>query len=58
MRDLPSMQGQTMIAIKAPSGTRLEVPDPDEVTPARNLNFIFLFICPSHFCDIRKLQED
>lgn len=30
IRDLPSMQGQTMIAIKAPSGTRLEVPDPDE----------------------------
>lgn len=30
LRDLPSMQGQTMIAIKAPSGTRLEVPDPDE----------------------------
>lgn len=30
LRNLPSMQGQTMIAIKAPSGTRLEVPDPDE----------------------------
>lgn len=24
------MQGQTLIAIKAPAGTRLEVPDPDE----------------------------
>jgi len=30
IRNLPSMQGQTLIAIKAPAGTRLEVPDPDE----------------------------
>lgn len=30
VRNLVSMQGQTLIAIKAPSGTRLEVPDPDE----------------------------
>jgi len=30
VRNLPSMQGQTLIAIKAPAGTRLEVPDPDE----------------------------
>jgi hypothetical protein len=30
LRNLPGMQGQTLIAIKAPSGTRLEVPDPDE----------------------------
>lgn len=29
--NLPSMQGETLIAIKAPSGTKLEVPDPDEV---------------------------
>lgn len=27
---LPSFQAQTLIAIKAPSGTTLEVPDPDE----------------------------
>ena len=30
IRLLPSMSGQTLIAIKAPAGTRLEVPDPDE----------------------------
>eukprot|EP01113_Clastostelium_recurvatum_P000545 TRINITY_DN10246_c0_g1_i3.p1 TRINITY_DN10246_c0_g1~~TRINITY_DN10246_c0_g1_i3.p1 ORF type:complete len:502 (-),score=59.42 TRINITY_DN10246_c0_g1_i3:10-1515(-) len=30
IRSLPSMQGETIIAVKAPSGTRLEVPDPDE----------------------------
>ena len=30
IRNLPSMSGQTLIAIKAPAGTRLEVPDPDE----------------------------
>lgn len=38
IRNLPSMQGQTMIAIKAPSGTRLEVPDPDEVFLIINLS--------------------
>jgi hypothetical protein len=30
LRTLPSMQDQTILAIKAPVGTRLEVPDPDE----------------------------
>ena len=30
VRNLPCMQGETLIAIKAPSGTTLEVPDPDE----------------------------
>jgi len=30
---LPSFQGHTLIAIKAPSGTQLEVPDPDEGMP-------------------------
>jgi len=30
IRNLPGLQGETCIAIKAPSGTRLEVPDPDE----------------------------
>jgi len=30
LRNLPSMNGQTAIAIKAPAGTKLEVPDPDE----------------------------
>ncbi len=28
---LPSFSGETLIAIKAPPGTTLEVPDPDEV---------------------------
>lgn len=31
IRNIPSMDSQTLIAIKAPVGTRLEVPDPDEV---------------------------
>lgn len=30
VRDLGAMQGKTLIAIKAPAGTTLEVPDPDE----------------------------
>jgi len=30
IRNLPGMEDQTLIAIKAPPGTRLEVPDPDE----------------------------
>ncbi|PRP84837.1 transcription factor E2F [Planoprotostelium fungivorum] len=30
VRNLPGMENQTLIAIKAPAGTRLEVPDPDE----------------------------
>jgi len=28
---LPSLQDKSLIAIKAPSGTELKVPDPDEV---------------------------
>jgi len=31
IKSLPSFQNQTLIAIKAPHGTTLEVPDPDEV---------------------------
>ncbi len=31
IRTLPDMDDQTIIGIKAPPGTRLEVPDPDEV---------------------------
>ena len=31
IRTLPEMDDQTIIGIKAPPGTRLEVPDPDEV---------------------------
>eukprot|EP00128_Syssomonas_multiformis_P009941 Colp12_sorted_trinity150504_noHs@10756 len=30
IRNITSFRGETLIAIKAPSGTRLEVPDPDE----------------------------
>lgn len=30
LRSLPNLRGETLIAIKAPSGTTLEVPDPDE----------------------------
>ncbi len=32
LRGMKGMDDQTIIAIKAPSGTRLEVPDPDEVS--------------------------
>jgi hypothetical protein len=40
---LPCFQGDTLIAIKAPSGTRLEVPDPDEGMPANQRRYqIFL----------------
>lgn len=34
LRQVPSMEDQTILAIKAPIGTRLEVPDPDEETAA------------------------
>lgn len=33
IRRLPDFSGETLIAIKAPSGTLLEVPDPDEGMP-------------------------
>jgi hypothetical protein len=40
---LPCFQGDTLIAIKAPSGTRLEVPDPDEGMPSNQRRYqIFL----------------
>lgn len=43
IRNLPRMQGQTVIAIKAPAGTRLEVPDPDEgMTATKRRYQIFL----------------
>eukprot|EP01116_Phalansterium_solitarium_P011363 TRINITY_DN2700_c0_g2_i4.p1 TRINITY_DN2700_c0_g2~~TRINITY_DN2700_c0_g2_i4.p1 ORF type:complete len:476 (-),score=91.87 TRINITY_DN2700_c0_g2_i4:210-1637(-) len=43
IRSLDSLQGQTVIAIKAPAGTRLEVPDPDDGMPAGKRRFqIFL----------------
>jgi len=42
IRNLPSMTGQTLIAIKAPTGTRLEVPDPDEGISGKRRYQIFL----------------
>ncbi|KAG8470831.1 hypothetical protein KFE25_009252 [Diacronema lutheri] len=43
VRNLPCMQGETLIAIKAPSGTTLEVPDPDEgMVPPNRRYQIFL----------------
>lgn len=33
LRELPDFRGETLIAIKAPSGSTLEVPDPDEGMP-------------------------
>jgi hypothetical protein len=32
IKSLPGFQNQTLIAVKAPHGTTLEVPDPDEVS--------------------------
>ena len=37
-------QNETLIAIKAPHGTTLEVPDPDEVVPKRTRYNDSLFI--------------
>jgi hypothetical protein len=31
LRRVPALRGDTLIAIKAPSGTQLEVPDPEAV---------------------------
>ncbi|KAJ1628990.1 hypothetical protein T492DRAFT_132957 [Pavlovales sp. CCMP2436] len=43
VRNLQCMQGDTLIAIKAPSGTTLEVPDPDEEMEYPNRRYqIFL----------------
>jgi len=43
IRHLPNFRGETLIAIKAPSGTTLEVPDPDEgMQPPQRRYQIFL----------------
>jgi transcription factor E2F3 len=43
VRNLPKMKGETLIAIKAPPGTTLEVPDPDEGMEEPNRRYqIFL----------------
>jgi len=43
IRNIPSLADQTIIAVKAPSGTKLEVPDPDEnMEPGRRRYQIFL----------------
>lgn len=40
-------QNETLIAIKAPHGTTLEVPDPDEVTSLSYLLRLISFLIPS-----------
>ncbi|GJQ15531.1 hypothetical protein GpartN1_g7322.t1 [Galdieria partita] len=43
IRSIPSLQGDTLIAIRAPPGTELEVPDPEEGMPPGQKRFqIFL----------------
>ncbi|GJD11150.1 Transcription factor E2FB [Galdieria sulphuraria] len=43
IRSIPSLQGDTLIAIRAPPGTELEVPDPEEGLPPGQKRFqIFL----------------
>jgi hypothetical protein len=46
IRTLPEMDDQTIIGIKAPPGTRLEVPDPDEVTRLKKYDYEFILIVP------------
>ncbi|KAK4777738.1 hypothetical protein SAY87_017925 [Trapa incisa] len=43
IQGLPSLRGETLIAIKAPHGTTLEVPDPDEAVdyPQKRYRMIF-----------------
>lgn len=43
VREISSFKNQTVIAIKAPQGTRLEVPDPDEVS-FKLMFFFYIFI--------------
>ncbi|KAM0024707.1 putative transcription factor E2F-DP family [Helianthus debilis subsp. tardiflorus] len=40
IKGLPCFQNETLIAIKAPHGTTLEVPDPDEVSMKWELNLV------------------
>ena len=42
LRRVPALRGDTLIAIKAPSGTQLEVPDPEAVRPAAVVGCCFL----------------
>jgi len=43
IRELPNIRGETILAIKAPSGTRLDVPDPDEgMEPGKRRYHIYL----------------
>ncbi len=46
IRNLPSFDGETLIAIKAPSGTGLEVPDPDDVS--YNCGYNSVLTCCGH----------
>ncbi|KAF1333643.1 Transcription factor, partial [Globisporangium splendens] len=60
MRSLESFQGQSVMAIKAPPGTTLEVPDPDEGMPSGKRRFqIFLKSTdgPVDVYLVRQLEE-
>uniref|UniRef100_K3X3Z0 E2F/DP family winged-helix DNA-binding domain-containing protein n=1 Tax=Globisporangium ultimum (strain ATCC 200006 / CBS 805.95 / DAOM BR144) TaxID=431595 RepID=K3X3Z0_GLOUD len=61
MRSLESFQGQSVMAIKAPPGTTLEVPDPDEGMPSGKRRFqIFLKSTdgPVDVYLVRQLEEE
>ena len=53
--NIPAFKNNALIAIKAPSGTRLEVPDPDEVRIGHNA-------CndlePSEMCSVLHCRAD
>ncbi|XP_028551075.1 transcription factor E2FA isoform X3 [Dendrobium catenatum] len=46
IKQLPCFQNQTLIAIKAPHGTTLEVPDPDEISHMTTISFCILAALP------------
>ncbi|KAA8518507.1 hypothetical protein F0562_015981 [Nyssa sinensis] len=48
IKGLSCFQNETLIAIKAPHGTTLEVPDPDEVSLERKAHVMFCFVFQMH----------
>lgn len=59
IRNLPTLQGQTIVAIKAPPGTRLEVPDPDEgMTDKKRRYQIFLRSETGAAIDVYLVSQD
>jgi hypothetical protein len=59
IRAIPSLKDQTIIAIKAPPKTRLEVPDPDEgMKPGQRRYQIFLTNEDSVPIDVYLIPED